>query len=77
MVYYSLDIIEIYGGYLVKRVLVSFTDEQFDILDSLKGEFGKSDAEIVRNIVLAWLSEKSFVSDSVKRKIQQKGENHG
>jgi hypothetical protein len=52
-----------------KRVLVSFTNEQWGILDSLRGEFGKGDAEIVRNIVLAWLSEKSFVTDSAKRRI--------
>jgi len=55
----------------MKRVLVSFTNEQWNILESLRGEFGKGDAEIVRNIVLAWLSEKSFVSDSAKRRIKQ------
>ena len=59
------DIIEI------KRVLVTFTNEQWNILDSLRGEFGKGDAEIVRNIILAWLSEKSFVSDSAKRRIEK------
>lgn len=56
----------------IKRVLVTFTNEQWNILETLRGEFGKGDAEIVRNIVLAWLSEKSFVSDSAKRRINQR-----
>lgn len=60
--------------HVMKRILVSFTKEQWDIVESLKGEFGKSDAEIVRNIVLAWLAEKSFVSDSAKRRINQRGD---
>jgi len=57
----------------IKRVLVTFTNEQWNILESLRGEFGKGDAEIVRNIILAWLSEKSFVSDSAKRRINEGG----
>ena len=57
-----------------KRVLVSFTGEQWNILESLKGEFGNGAAEVIRNIVLAWLAEKSFVSDSAKRRINQKGD---
>jgi hypothetical protein len=28
---------------------------------------GRDDAEIVRNIVLSWLSEKSMISESAKR----------
>lgn len=58
----------------MKRVLVSFTKEQWSILDSLRGEFGKGDAEVVRNIVLAWLAEKSFISDSAKKRINLKGD---
>ena len=51
-----------------KRVLVTFTPEQWILIERLRGEFGQDSAEIVRNIVLAWLSEKSFISDSVKAK---------
>ncbi|MCG2825505.1 MAG: hypothetical protein L6265_02800 [Thermoplasmatales archaeon] len=51
-----------------KRVMVSFTEKQWEVVEKLKGEFGDNDANIVRNIVLAWLSEKSFITDSAKSK---------
>lgn len=51
-----------------KRVQVSFTDEQWRIILKMKGTLGETDADIVRNIVLAWLSEKSFISEAGKRK---------
>ena len=54
--------------------MVSFTEKQWELIKKLKGEFGDSDSDIVRNIVLAWLSEKSFVSDTVKnREINNSG----
>jgi len=34
----------------------------------MKGSLGDSDANVVRNIVLAWLAEKSFISDAAKEK---------
>jgi len=52
-----------------KRIQVTFTDEQWEILQKLKGKMGESDADLVRNIVLAWLSEKSIMSTIVKREI--------
>jgi hypothetical protein len=52
----------------VKRVLVSFTSKQWAIIQKLRGEFGEGDASIVKNIVLSWLSEKSFITDSAKEK---------
>ena len=51
-----------------KRVQVSFTEEQWALIDRFRGVLGKEDAEIVRNIVLSWLSEKSIVSSAVKNK---------
>lgn len=51
-----------------KRVQVSFTTAQWKVLSKLKGVMGESDAGVVRNIILAWLSEKSFVSNTVKNK---------
>jgi len=51
-----------------KRVMVSFTEKQWELIKKLKGEFGDSDSDIVRSIVMAWLSEKSFVSDTVKNR---------
>ena len=49
-----------------KRVQVSFTGRQWKLIERLKGEMGISESEIVRNIVIAWLSEKSFISTVVK-----------
>lgn len=51
-----------------KRVQVTFTKSQWNLIEKLRGEFGEKDADIVRNIVLAWLSEKSFISSTAKNK---------
>lgn len=51
-----------------KRVQVTFTESQWKLIEKLRGEFGDKDADIVRNIILAWLSEKSFISSTVKNK---------
>lgn len=51
---------------------VKFTDEQRNIIDSLTGVMGGTDAEVVRNIFLAWLSEKDILQDYLK-----KGANNG
>jgi hypothetical protein len=53
-----------------KRIQVSFTESQWVLINKFKGEFGDSDADIVRNIVMAWLSEKSFISETIKNKIR-------
>lgn len=45
-----------------KRINVSFTLEQINILRSLNGIMGNSDAEIIRNITLSWLSEKNLLT---------------
>ncbi|MBD3214407.1 MAG: CopG family transcriptional regulator [Candidatus Lokiarchaeota archaeon] len=54
-----------------KRVQVSFTKRQWRMLEMLRGEMGDNDADIVRNIVLAWLAEKSFVTDTTKLKMDK------
>ncbi len=54
-----------------KRVQVTFTDEQWNLLEMFRGEMGEGDADIVRNIVLAWLAEKSFISTTVKKKLSE------
>ena len=56
-----------------KRVQVSFTEKQWELIQNLQGELGNSDSDIVRSIVISWLTEKSFISTSVKKRI---GENH-
>ena len=53
-----------------KRVQVSFTKDQWELIKNLKGSIGKSDADTVRNIVLSWLAEKSFISTAVKKEME-------
>ena len=48
------------------RVQVTFTKEQMELINKSKGFFGNTDAEVVRNIVVAWLAEKSIVSAAMK-----------
>jgi len=58
-----------------KRVQVVFTPGQWKLISQLRGEFGDGDADIVRNIVLAWLAEKSLISTNVKQRMGNNG-NH-
>ncbi len=48
------------------RVQVVLTREQYEIIQMLKGLMGSSDSEVVRNIIIAWLSEKSIISERLK-----------
>jgi len=52
-----------------KRVLVTFDEDQVKIIQSLKG-FGTKDAEIVRSIVTAYLSEARARRESMDDKAQ-------
>ena len=52
-----------------KKIQVSFSDRQHALINQLKGEFGDTDSEVVRGIVIAWLAEKSFISTMVKKRI--------
>jgi hypothetical protein len=54
----------------VKRVQVSFTPGQWELINRFKATMGETDADIVRNIVLAWLAEKSIITSDVKHKIE-------
>lgn len=53
----------------MKRVQVTFTNEQWKLIERLKGEMGVTDSEVIRNIVMAWLIEKSFISSTLKSKL--------
>lgn len=50
-----------------KRIHLTFSEAQWNIIKRFKGIMGQTDAEIVRNIVLAWLAEKSVISTEIKR----------
>jgi hypothetical protein len=64
------------GRSKIKRVQVTFTGEQWSLIERFRGIMGNDDAEIVRNIVLAWLSEKSVVSENIKRSLSAEGGAH-
>lgn len=51
-----------------KRINISLSEEQIELIRKFKGTMGNTDSEIIRNIVLAWLSEKSIVSSTVKKR---------
>lgn len=55
----------------VKRVQVTFTKNQWGLIEKFRGILGQTDAEIVRNIVLTWLSEKSIVSTTIKKWMEE------
>jgi hypothetical protein len=50
----------------MKRVMVNFTDEQWAMLDRFKGLFGNTDSEIVKYVVMSYLSEKTYIKDEIK-----------
>ncbi|KZX11137.1 ribbon-helix-helix domain-containing protein [Methanobrevibacter curvatus] len=52
----------------IKRVNISLSHEQLEIIRKFQGTMGNSDSEIIRNMVIAWLSEKSVISTSIKQK---------
>ncbi|MCL2688019.1 MAG: CopG family transcriptional regulator [Methanobrevibacter sp.] len=51
-----------------KRINISLSEEQLTLIRKFKGIMGNTDSEIIRNITLAWLSEKSIISSTVKSK---------
>ena len=50
----------------MKKVLVSLPEGIFNLVKDLKGKFGDSDSEIVRTIVISFLSEKGYRSKREK-----------
>ncbi len=48
----------------MKRALVSLPDELFEIMRTkLKGRFGQNDSEIIRGIVIAYLSQQGYLKN--------------
>ena len=47
----------------VQRIPVTFDQDQMQIIRSLKG-FGTEDAEIVRSIIIAYLSEHNYIKQA-------------
>jgi len=54
-----------------EQVNVKFTREQKEILGNLVGLMGGTEPEVVRTIVIAWLTEKSLINERIKKKIDK------
>lgn len=53
------------GVAMPKKVQVTFSNGQWNLIHKLKGAIGDTDSEIVRNIVISYLSEKSYIKEEV------------
>ncbi|XRO76154.1 CopG family transcriptional regulator [Methanocaldococcus sp. 10A] len=58
-----------------KRIQVTFTKEQWSVIEKFRGILGESDAELIRNIVLIWLSEKSIITTKIKKDMDDENGN--
>lgn len=54
-----------------KKIVVTLPDETYKIMKNLEG-MGSKDGEIVRNLVISWMAEKSMISTSAKEKMKRK-----
>ena len=52
---------------MTKRVSISLDEEQIELLKFVKG-FGSKEAEKVKNILMAYLSEKGYLDEFNKKK---------
>jgi len=50
-----------------RKIVVSFTPKQLKLLDRFMGVLGDSYPEIVRNIVLAYLNEKTYIKEATAK----------
>jgi len=51
-----------------RKIQVTFSDGQWKLIEKLRGAIGDTDSEIVRNIVISYLSEKSYVKEEALKK---------
>lgn len=51
-----------------KKIVVTMPEETYKLMKHLEG-MGEKDAEIVRNIVISWMAEKSMISTAAKQKM--------
>lgn len=59
-----------------KKIQVSFDEEEYRVFSSCKG--ASKDATKAKNIIMAWLHEKTFVKDhSVKQMNDEENWSHG
>jgi metal-responsive CopG/Arc/MetJ family transcriptional regulator len=51
----------------MKKILVSLPEGIFRLVEDLKGKIGESDSEIVRTMVISFLSDKGYLSKRERR----------
>lgn len=56
------------GVNMPKKVQVTFSNGQWKLIEKLKGTIGDTDSEVVRNIVIAYLSEKSYIKEEATKR---------
>jgi hypothetical protein len=59
----SLEIVD--GVNMPKKVQVTFSNGQWKLIERLRGTIGDTDSEIIRNIVISYLSEKSYIKEEI------------
>jgi len=60
-----------------KRVVINSNEEQAELLKSLKGKgFGTKDAEIMKNIFIAYLSDKLYLKNEYLREQEEEEERY-
>ena len=55
-----------------ENINIKLTLQQKNILKSLVGEMGGTEAEVMRNIFTSWLSEKGIMTEIIKRRLLNK-----
>jgi len=55
---------------MARKVQVTFSNGQWKLLEKLRGAIGDTDSEIVRNIVISYLSEKSYIKEEALKKVK-------
>lgn len=55
-------------GKTSNQINVKLTDEQSEIVKNLIGVMGGTEAEVIRNIFLAWLSDKGILTEVIKKR---------
>lgn len=51
----------------MKKILVSLPEGIFNLIRDLKGTLGESDSEVVRTMVISFLSEKGYLTKKGKK----------
>jgi metal-responsive CopG/Arc/MetJ family transcriptional regulator len=49
----------------MKKVMVSLPEGIYDLVHELKGKLGESDSEVIRTMVISFLSEKGYLLKEV------------